>query len=93
MMLRKLKVIIEKFIQPLGIVSPSEIAMTDGLHFSYWFNVGIMEQMLQEIEQQRGKLPAYCFDNEVTEHEIAKIVRKHDFNKLCFGGRWARFDA
>lgn len=73
--------------------SPSPLSMQQGKMLANFFNLGIMQQMLQEIEQQRGKLPAYCFDNEATEHEIAEIVRKHDFYKFCFDERLARFDA
>ena len=87
MMLRKSKVTIEKIIQPLGIVSPSEIAMKNGLYCSYWFNVGIMEQMLQEIEQHRSPLNC-CFDVSIKEHPVAQIVNKHELDKLINYSFW-----
>lgn len=72
----------------VGVVSPSEIATKNGLHISYWFNVGIMQQMLQEIEEDRGALSTYFFDDRTTAHPVAEIVNNHNFYKLCFGERW-----
>ncbi len=67
--------------------SPSLQFVKCGQSIIHGMCLGMMKQTLKRIEQ-RKRLPAYYFNNILTEHPVADILRKQEYYKLFFGERW-----